>query len=99
MKYTLTALSLFAISTFSWGGVGGSVGGTSKLSLDKFGQNSKYLLKSPQVIFQAGHSTIYMPIVETCLTEQFGVPLLRSLKPHSYLKELSFQNQRIESLE
>ncbi len=87
------------LSVQTWAGVGGSVGGSSTISMEHLRNDDRFKLKSPPVIFKAGYSTLFMQAIDTCLAENEEGLTLHTIKPHLYFKDISKYGKLIEASE
>lgn len=85
------------ISIYCWAGIGGSLGGTTSMTIDQLKADNRFMLKSPQVVFKAGYSTLFMQAVDTCIVESESGLVLKTQEVHSYLKETLNGNTRVEN--
>ncbi len=89
------SMALFSIGASA--GVGGTIGGSSSMTIEEILADAKFTVKVPTVQFERGQSIVLVPITETCLHKNNDVLVLRTLKSHTYLRGLTLKKERIES--
>lgn len=93
MKQALI-INLFLVSFNLMAGIGGSGGGVS-LSWNSILNSEKYQVKGAQIVFEQGISSVYTPVIETCVREIESDPIIET-QNKVYFKELDNYNKQIE---